>query len=410
MKKQMSLFIWAVAMFGMAPVWAATNSGMYGASSADLTGAPGTREKTSVNYEKYETRSSTKTYAAKDGNDIYYTQPVKRSELYKEYAGKKSATDAAASRRTNRAETVRSELRRKYYLAHPFFQPLKGSFGSVTDLSYTAGSYNFVISQTVRDPTYSLFSLNGFKANWNITQFSVKEDVSFGITDRLAVLGMIKFDSSKYKADWSDTATPDDSLSNSGVNLYGLGLQWRFVDSSEWIATLSGYYQKQVDMSNIFALDLKGGYKVDSSTIYGLARGWLVNFDKNSYGDGFEVGENGWFVAYDVGDKTAAYFEGGVGLFSILDEDWTLNLEAVFGNYDWHNQAYLTGGLGWQPGKSFALNLYGKVSLYDSANGKDLDLYWKEPSVGWTDYANIGTAKIDNYSEWSVGLRAILYF
>lgn len=402
MKKQLSLFIWAVAVFGMSPVLAATNSGAYGASSADLTGRPGTRAKTDVNYEKYETRSSTRTYATKDANDIYYTTPAKRSDLYKEYAGQTSSKTMTTSTRTNRAETVRNELKRKYYLAHPFFQPLKGKFGSVTDFAYNTNSYDFTLNQT-HGP-----ALNDNEAKWKMTQFTVKEDLSYGITDKLAVLGMARFDSSKYEVDWN--TAPDDSESDSGINFYGLGLQWRFADNSEWIATLSGYYQRQVDVADIGVIDLKAGYKVTSNTIYGLARGWHVGFDENSYGNGIETDDAGLFIAYNVGDDSAFYFEGGLGIFSVLDEDWTLNLEAIFGNYDWHNQGSIKAAIGWQPGNSFALNLYGKAVLFDSADDKNLDFYWREPAAGLNDYTKVGTAKIDGYSEWSIGLQAILYF
>jgi hypothetical protein len=382
----------------MSPVWAATNSGSYGASSADLTGAPGTRAKANADYEKYETRSLTRTYAAKDGNNMYYTQPAKRGEMYKEYAGKSSV-------RTNRAETLRAELKRKYYLAHPFFQPLKGKFGSVTDASYTSGSYDFSINQTAGPNP-----LSATDATWKMSQFSIKEDISFGITDRLAIVGMAEFDSSKYQTNWKDAATPDDKMSDSGINLYGLGLQWRFADTEEWIATVSGYYQRQVDSAHMGVIDLRAGYKVESSTIYGFARGWLVGFDGDIYGNLIESGDDGLLLAYGVGDKTYTYFEGGLGLFSVLDQDWTLNLEGVFGNYDWHNQASLKAAIGWQPGSSFALNLYGKMAVYDSMDGKNMDAYFKEPASGLNDYTYIGTAKADDYSEWSVGLQAVLYF
>lgn len=406
MTNKMSLFVAVVAVLGVTPVWSATNTGMRGASSADLTGGPAARQKPSnVNYEKYETRSSTKTYTQKDGNNIYYTQPAKRSDLYKAYAsqpGDKVTTQQTV--RTVRSETVRTEAKRKYYLAHPFFQPLKGKFGSVTDLSYTANSYkvatNFDLSLS---PT-----LGNDTGKWDMTQFTIKEDLSYGITDRIAILGMVRYDASDYAFDWDNS--PDDKMDDSGINLYGLGAQWRFADNSEWIATLSGYYQRQTDVANTFILDIKGGYKVGSSTIYGLARAWYVLFDDNSYGNGISNGDEHMFLAYNVGDDTSVYFEGGLGVFSVLHEDWTLNLEAVFGNYDWHNQAALKGAIGWQPGNMFALNLYAKMALFDSADGKDLDFYSISPTQGWTEWKNIGTAKIDDYSEWSIGLQAILYF
>ncbi|MDR2412618.1 MAG: hypothetical protein LBD50_00200 [Rickettsiales bacterium] len=398
MKKQMSLFIWAVAVFGMSNVWAATNSGMRGASSADLTGAPGVRSRTSVDYEKYETRSSTKTYSSKDGKNIYYAEPSKRSELYKEH----SSESSSSSKRVSRSENTRSETKRKYYLAHPFFQPLKGKFGSVTELAYNKSSYGFKINPI------SSVSLSDLDAKWGVSQFAIKEDLSFGISDRLAVQGMAIYDSTKYKADWN--VAPDDEIKDSGVNLYGLGLQWRFVDNSEWIATLSGYYQRQVDVSNIFIADLKAGYKIETSTIYGLARGWMANFDGNAHGDGIMTDNSAFLIAYKTNDKSASYFEGGFGIFSVLDEDWTLNLEAVFGNYEWHNQGSVKAAFGWQPGNSFAVNLYAKTSIYDSANGKELEFWWYEPATSYTSFTNVGTAKIDDYSETSIGLQAVLYF
>lgn len=402
MKKHVSLFMLGVALFGISPVWAATNSGTRAGSSADLTGQPAVRERTQVNYEKYETRTSTKTYDQKDAKNIYYTQPANRSDLYKQYS---SSSNSSANVRTTRAETYRSELRRKYYLAHPFFQPLQGDFGSVTDLSYTMSSYDILLTPSeggyVSDP-------NG---KWDMGQFSIKEDFSYGITDRIAVLAMLRYDMSDYKFDWS--TAPDDTMDDSGLNLLGLGAQWRFVDNEKWIATLSGYYQYQKDISNNFLLDLKGGYKIGTSTIYGLARAWYVNFDGNSYGNGIE-GETAEgteatiFLAYDTNVGNVFYLEGGLGVFSVLDEDWTLNFEAIFGDYDWHNQASLKAAIGWQPNDWFALNLYAKTAVYDSADGKDLTFWGTDADTGL--FVQMGNANIDNYSETSIGLQAIFSF
>lgn len=414
MKKQMSLFIWAVALFGMSPVLAATNSGTRAASSVDLTGAPATRTRTNVNYQKYETRTSSKTYDSKDAKNLYYTQPSNRSALYKQYDNSRKGTTVENKNvRTTRAETYRSQLKRKYYLAHPFFQPLKGKFGSVTDIAYTMNSYDFTVNQTVADPTNGLLALNGVKGKWNTNQISVKEDFSYGITDRIAIIGMLRYDVSEYKFDWKDF--PDDKMDDNGLNLYGLGAQWRFLDNDKWIATLSGYFQHQKDIANSFILDLKGGYKVSSSTIYGLVRGWYVDFDGNSYGNGVEGTDAdgnyaAMYIPYAVDTSSAFYVEGGLGVFSVLDEDWTLNVEALFGTYDWHNQASLKAAIGWQPNDWVALNLYAKAAVYDSADGKNLDLYWSEPSVGFNGLTYIGTTDLDKYSEMSFGLQAIFTF
>ena len=398
MKKQMSLFVWAVAVFGMSSVWADTNFGASGASSADLTSAPGIRVQNNINYKKYETRTTSRTYAVKDNKDLYYVQPSKRSELYKEL-GDRNSTSAD---RTSRTDSSRDYAKRKYYLAHPFFQPLKGKFGSVTDLGYTTSSYDFVINQT------SGPALSDTSAKWDMTQFAVKEDISYGITDKLAFMGMLRFDSSKYTMDWA--TAPDDSMTDSGLNMYGLGLQWRFADTPKWIANASAYYQRQKDMADFFTVDLKGGYKMESTTIYALARGWFVNFDGNSYGNGISNDDAALFIAYQTGSNNATYVEGGFGMFSVLDDDWTLNMEALLGNYDWHNQGSVRAAISWQPYNSFALSFYAKTSVYDSADGKNLGFWWYEPAAGVTELTNIGTAKIDNNSETSFGMQAIFYF
>ncbi len=425
MKKQMSLFIWAVAVFGMAPVWAATNTGMRAASSVDLTSAPATRSRENVNYEKYETRTTTRTYNMQDAGNLYYTQPSSRSALYKQYDNSGSRTSATASNvRTTRAETVRSELKRKYYLAHPFFQPLKGKFGSITDLSYTMNSYDMKfgdVEPTIFDAndTSVALTLNGQSGKWKATQIAVKEDFSFGITDRIAVLAMLRYDSSDYKFEWSNG--PDDKMDDNGLNMFGLGAQWRFIDNAEWIATASAYFQHQKDIANSYILDLKGGYKVSRSTIYGLLRGWYVDFDGDAYGNGVKGKDaDGYdatmFLAYNTDVDNTFYFEAGAGVFSVLDEDWTLNVEAVFGNYDWHNQASIKGAIGWQPNDWFALNLYVKTAFYDSANDEKLDMYfWRDATVdaagnAYTGLSKFGKAELDSYSETTVGLQAIFQF
>lgn len=408
MIKHLSLFAAVAVLFGATPVMAATNSGTRAASSADLTGAPAVRERTQVNYEKYTTRTSTKTYDQADAANIYYTTPANRSELYKQY----DAGNGTATVRTTRAETYRTELRRKYYLAHPFFQPTKGKFGSVTDLSYNSNSYDLALTPA---DGVALSDPNG---KWNMSQFSIKEDFSYGITDRLAVLAMARFDMSDYKFDWALPQTPDDTMDDNGINLLGLGLQWRFVDTTDWIATASAYYQYQQDVSNNIVLDLKAGYKISSSTIYGLVRGWYLNFDGNSYGNGVTgktaEGEDATFyLAYNTDADNTFYVEGGVGVFSVLDEDWTLNVEAILGNYDWHNQASLKAAIGWQPNDWFALNLYGRMAVWDSANGKDLSFWQTDTnpdSPYYTQLIRMGEANLDNYSDFSVGLQAIFMF
>lgn len=408
MKVYLPVFMFATMLVAAMPAVGATNSGMGGASAANLSSMPAERNNpNNVNYAKYETRSTTRTYSSSGnaGNQYYTSQPTtNRSQMYRAYNG----TSTERTSTTNRSQTVRKTMKRKYYLAHPFFQPTEGKFGSITDIGYNTASYNldFIPGGYISDP----------KAKWSMDQIAVKEDLSFGITDKFGLLLMGRYDSTKYKFDWSDAATPDDEMKDNGLNIYGAGLQWRFTDNEKWIATLSGYYERQKDIANEFVLDLKAGYKVSKSTIYGLARGWWVLFDEEMYGNGIKgKDENGYdnvlFIEY--GDEEKTFFvEGGLGVFSVLDEDWTLNVEALIGNYDWHNQASIKGALGWQPNDWFALNLYIKSAFYDSADGQKLR-YWgtetDEHGVQ-SDLLYMGKTKLDKYREMSVGGQIIFYF
>lgn len=430
MKKSLSVFVGLLVALGAVSADAATNWGTRAGSSADLSSAPATRTREKINYEKYQTRTLTKTYESKDAGDLYYTKPQNRSALYKQYEGANSSSARATktTQRTTRSEKIVNKMRRKYFLAHPFYQPLGGMFGSHTDLSYNSSSYDFKINQTLpvwneKANEYQVV-LNGLGAKWDMTGFSIKEDFSYGITDRIAILAMAQYDINEYKFEWDDNS-PDDKMDDDGLNLFGIGGQWRFVDTNEWIATASAHFQHQKDVANSFLVELKGGYKVSSSTIYGLVRGWYVDLDGNSYGNGVEgTDENGnmvmTYIPYQVGDSSVMYVEGGLGVFSVLNEDWTLNVEAIFGDYDWHNQGNIKGAIGWQPNDWFALNLYAKVAFYDSADGKDLDLYWMENGItaqapDGTEFnldslTKIGTVELDNYAETKIGLQVMFQF
>ena len=422
MKGYLSIFALA-AFVGVAPAFGATNFGMGGASAANLnTTTPAVRDNPNVNYQKYETRTTTRTYAVpvRQSNvgyttttNNYYT-PVNRGQVYYNNNAGSSAVSTY-----NRSSMVRSQVKRKYYLAHPFFQPTEGKFGSITDISYNTSSYNLDF-----DGQHSPLHLDDTEAKWSARGFAIKEDLSYGITDRFAVLLMGRFDSTKYKFDWS--VSPDDEIKDSGINIYGAGVQWRFVDNAEWIADASLYYERQQDVANEFVLDLKGGYKISKSTIYGLGRGWLVMFDDKYYGNGITrdvettdgMKEAGLFVAYNGDTQTTLFIEGGLGVFSVLDEDWTLNLEAIYGHYDWHGQASIKAELGWQPNDWFALTLYGKTSFFDTADGQKLEAYMKGPYYDEEDevwkyldgWGSVGKARVDKYKEMSVGGRIIFYF
>jgi len=329
---------------------------------------------------------------------------------------------------------------RKYFLAHPFFQPLKGKFGSVTDFAYAANSFKFDLLNA------NVFNLDrnsaGFdnvnpimtygtslKGKEETSQFLVKEDFSYGITDTLAVIAMVQYDNTKTKfKDWKDTldptwSAPSDSYSSSGLNLFGIGLQDRFVDNNEWIAMISGYFQHQKDTANTFIAELKAGYKIDRTTVYGLLRGGYSRLTKGDiYGAYVEDGRDYMMLSYKTDTKDIFQIEGGLGAFAVLNKYFTLNGELIYGHYDWHEQLNIKGAIGWQPGDMFALNLYAMTSLYDSAKNKTKKYinndvnpdttqdYIPASSVDSTWFYTLGDYKIKDYNEWKIGIQAILYF
>ena len=426
MRKSLFAVVGVLVAMGTIGADAATNWGTRAGSSADLSSAPATRTREKVNYEKYQTRTLTKTYESKDAGDLYYAKPQNRSALYKQYEGANSSSARATktTQRTTRAEKVVNKMRRKYFLAHPFYQPLGGMFGSHTDISYNKASYDFALPNVASglfDAGGTELSFNGLGGTRDVSGFSVKEDLSYGITDRVAILGMLQYDSYDYKFKWDD-GTSENKTDDSGLNVFGLGAQWRFVDTTEWIATASAYFQHQKDVADNYLIELKGGYKVSSSTIYALARGWYVDVKGEVYGDGLDgtnANGNESVLLLVQGDTDGVMFvEAGLGVFSVMNEDWTLNVEALFSDYDWHNQGSIKGAIGWQPNDWFALNLYAKMAFYDSADGKNLETYYWQAGTYLDDAASvpanalkyIGDTKLDNHSETKIGLQVMFQF
>lgn len=379
---------------------------------------PSVKVYNNINYIGYPTKIKTGGVVGKDCPDDI-TVASKKAVLYK------GIDDSKNARSVKNAKSISdwSSSRRKYYLVHPFFQPLQYKFGSVTDFAYNYNRYNvdfFGQGPVLYSPKGDVIPLDGQGGKWTGAGFSIKEDLSFGITDRLALMGMLRYDYTDSKFDWSNGTSDSDSTSD--LNMWGLGVQGRIVDTDDWIATTSFFFEHQKDFANNFILELKAGYKISQSTLYVLGRGWLVDFDGNAYGNGIS-GRDGeeWatiFLAYKTDVNNAFYGEVGLGDFSVLAEDWTFNIEALFGYYDWHNQMSLKAAFGWQPNDWFALNLYGRAVLYDNAKSKNIDVFYRrgdlyydaaytQPATGWNSW---GGAKLSDYQEYSVGLQAIFMF
>ena len=336
--------------------------------------------------------------------------PQKRAEAQPVAA---DATHTAYTEpKSGRAETTKVAEGRKYYLLHPFFQPAQGRFGSLTDLSLSNVNYKFgdiSCSGCAINSGSGLPGWEGYGGKWNADSVAIKEDISFGITDKLALIGSARWANTGYSITWNANNVAKDKQRDTGIDLWGLGLQWRFYDDADWIAYIGAYYQWQ-EIANTFAAHAKVVYKIQNSTIYGLARMYSVNYDNSSYGNGISNNGQSLFFALDTDAKNSVYIEGGIVLFSVLAPDWTLNLEAIIGDYGWHSQGSIKAALGWQPTDSFALNLYGRMSVYDSADGKDgIGIYdWLHSNPAAVSYE--GTMTISKYRETAIGLQAALYF
>lgn len=415
-----------------------------GAANAEETGT------TTSTYRRVSTVTKTDGRGNTITNNFYYNQGAGRAKAGKTtktttrtvrkssgmkgdsgYAGGETRTYKKSESTYTKKKTT-SQMR-KYFLAHPFFQPLKGKFGSVTDVAFAQNSFKFDLVRGGTwdiDPNSATYNVNIIPTNsfaTNVgakiktTQFLVKEDFSFGISDSVAILAMGQYDSTKVKlSDWS-TGEQDASMSDSGFNTFGFGLQYRFVDTNDFIGMLAAYYQNQRDTANTFIADLKLGYKIDRTTLYGLGRVSYIDLTSgNAYGAFIQDKTGDWLMmSYNTDVDSATFIEGGFGVFGVLNKYFTLNGEVLFGNYDWHNQLTLKGAFGFQPGDMFALNLYGSAVVYDSADGKvrkymNYDVN-PDPAILPTGVTSnliytVGDYKIKNYNEYKLGIQAIFYF
>lgn len=418
----------ALALVGIMPMLAANGAGYRSTSSAGV---------------------KTTTYKAKKSggykntitNNFYYNANPSRQVSYQGYNEDYYARPTrvrVADKKTTTRRSVKSQ-ERKFFLAHPFFQPLKGKFGSVTDVSFARSTMNFtLLNANVKDmDTETVFKGLTFpgstlKAKEITTQFAVKEDISYGLTDKLALMLMAQYDKTDMEVkDWSD-GSASTKTSKSGLNIFGIGLQGRFLDTPEYIGMLSGYFQHQKDAANTLMAELKLGTKVERFTLYGLARASYSKLDnKGAYGAYMKEGNGDWLMlSYQLNTDNVFQAEGGIGAFAVFNKYLTGKAELTYGSYDWHEQMNLRGEIGFQPGDNFAINLYASAALYDSAKGKTKTymFYDVKPGAEGVPYDNsttpptalidpnvsaiytYGDYKINKYNEYKIGIQGILYF
>lgn len=359
-----------------------------------------------------------------------YSNATKRHELYQNYTGcnysgckptaapveqqtwdsNKTTSYEPAARKTTTKTKASTD---KVVLADPFFQPAKGRFGSLSDLGYAQNSYNV-----------ELIDHSNTSADWNASEIFFKEDLSFGVTDNFSLMGMLKYVSSSYKLSEGDGSI--ESPRDSGIAIWGLGGQWKFFEDANNVDNLGLFFQSSDVAKNIMASG-KFGFKTTSDTaIYGLANLAYIMWENTSYGNGI-VANTGevLYIPFEMDVSKSVYVEGGAGVFTKLSDQWSLNIEAIFGNYSWHNQLYAKAAVYWQPNNMFALGFYGRASLWDSADSaKDIYLFY------WCDGTNtecyndaiaggitdpllpqyLDTIQINKYQDMQIGVQGMLYF
>lgn len=411
----MKKYTLALALFAILPIVSADAAYQYNTRNDYYSARP-------VKTKTYKTSSRRSGgYTNTITNNFYYSGQSAARPVYTD-----SYDEGYVAERKQISRKAYSSQMRKYFLAHPFFQPLKGKFGSVTDFSYAKNNFKFdILNGSVLDidsqtpsPTYGQIIANGIvgiSGKEETSQFIVKEDFSFGISDTLSIIGMAQYDKTKVSfKDWSGGESADSS-SSSGINIFGIGLQNRFVDNDKWIASVAGFFQHQKDTANTFIGEIKAGYKINRTTLYGLGRlGYSDLIKGDTYGALVDADDGDWLIlSYNTDVDDVIYVEGGAGVFSVLNKYLTLNGELMFGHYDWHDQISIKGAFGWQPNDFFALNLYASTALYDSAKGQKHEYmnYDNNPEGYATKLVyTTGDYKIKNYNEWKIGLQAIFYF
>jgi len=290
----------------------------------------------------------------------------------------------------------------KYILANPFFQPRAMSFSSVTDLSYRMNSFDFKTSEltgSVTKPPHT--------GKYTANMFALTQNLSFGITDEIAILGMARFSITDLNIDWKSPALPGDDQSINKLDLWGIGVQWKFLDNRDWIATTLASYQSLVDAADMFIAEARLGFKNDDTIIYGFARGYYINWDGHGYGLSLKS-QHGDVTQFTLnsGDKRVFYYDLGVGIFAALNEDWSVDANLTYTDADWHSQVALGASVAYQPWRNAALKLYGRIALWDSADGFESRVDNWVPGGAHVS----GTARLDNYSDMSVGLQLIMSF
>ena len=396
MKRTILLFMGALAF---------STAAFAASSTADLSSGPLQKEK----YDLTPAKTGSETRRVKSDANLYYVRKDRRGDnIYRDFKGC-SVDGCDPADRSVRAETKKTAAGKKYNMNNPFFQPQEMQFVSETDLSYAYNSMNLNLTSIPNDiGDSSRYVEHGFLA---------MEKASFGITDEIAITGMFRFAHvSKAFLGWVTSGPPfreNDRETLSELDTWGLRAEWRFLNDEDWIMNIAGEYQWW-SIANMFALEAKAGYKNDDTTLYGFAR---ASYSTITDGDGYGIrltnqdGDSVYFTQSE--DEPIFSYEVGVGVFAAMNKDWSADLRVAWMDDDWHNQVYTRATVAYQPWKNTSLALWGRIAIWDNANGFDKSnayafIYDIAHPSGW--WKPEGTARFSKYNSLSAGLTIKVAF
>lgn len=314
-------------------------------------------------------------------------------------------------------EEVAYENTGRQSLADPFFQPRKGKMALSLDGQYSSFSNDFELLDDYRPGGGG--SLQGRKFGWDGSVTNYVLGARYGIADSLEIRGAASFQNSNrvYRGRGLNDAGTDlggdiKTHEESDFNSWGLGLAWKAADTEDFVFRLMAEYKVWGD-SNLVYVEGSGGVRRGDSTIYARVAGYFYNNDYEAYGFGLNAANGAEYVYFEEDNKNPMYIEGTLGLFTELNDAFSIDLFATYASLEWHNTITAGAHVAFQPVDSFMIGVYGNYTLYDNASGKDDLRMWSNLAMDnfgeyvWRPVSNI---RLDNPSEFNVGVGATLYF
>ncbi|MCL2757804.1 MAG: hypothetical protein FWE64_00590 [Alphaproteobacteria bacterium] len=441
MKKQMLLFVSGAVAFGISALVSVAATADGERCNGGAASRPGIHIRNNITVNNHETQIHVAGFEAERGPDMFYMMPSRRAGMYQDFNAARTFVPppppppqflppppppvqvAPPPPRPVRTTPPSSMLDRDTHLAHPFFQPIRGRFASVSDIGITRNSFDWHLRDVFIEDPVDTDPITGDKGNWSSGQTFIKQDFLYGLTDELSAIVSIKYASNRAAMDWdfprptppagSGLTNPlprvsDLRWSDSGIDQAGAGFIWRFYDSGDWVANAAAYYI-WTEFANSIAAEARLGHNIGDTTVYGLVRVMGTSWDGDSYGPFIEdLDIASYYIPFNRNISATTNAEVGLGVFSALDDSWSVGGQFVIGDYDWHSQANISASVNFQPTPNIAIGLYGRMSVWNTAEDQDDVLFCTGPNVN--DLACVSFIDISGYADMAFGVRGMLYF